>query len=713
MNVSLFERAEIVIEIYGAMLCLLSALFLIRSKMNRKSVKWMIAMLITNTFTLVFEAWSYFLQGNEGQVSLVCAIVVNFIMFVSYGLEIAWAVKFVIALNEENGAKISKIYMAIIWIFLACCLFILVVNLFTGFMYYFDENNIYHRNFLWYVYTGFLLVCSIDVLVLLLKYRKFISLSYFLALLSFLFIPVAAILIQTFVYGIPLSSMGIAISLVIVLMLYIIDWAKSEHTVLEIEKKKRAINVSIFVIMIISISMSIIYSITTVYQIASENSENNSKTISNMISSRIENKILKPITVSETMSKDSNLIISLESEEFDAVEAEKNIMGYLKGIKDGFGYSMVYCVSDNSKAYYTMDGICKYVDVENDKNDEWYRDFVRSGKDYELNVDKDDINDWKLSVFVNRQVVDSDGNLLGVCGVGIGMNEFRNLLCDIEKEYDVNISLVDKNGLIQINSQSIFIQKDYLDNSYFDKVNEKEFYYEKLQDTSRMTKYMKEMGWYLVIEDNNPSKMDVKLIIIPCVIILFLGMLILTVSYWASNVRVEKISKELMEKNIITLTDNLTRQGNRYAYTKECNRLDEIDSLTDYSFILMDINGLKTVNDTVGHDAGDELIIGAAKCIEKSFSKYGKIYRIGGDEFVIILKCSEEELNAAIEFFDNEIIKWEGEKVTDLSISKGVVSAKDYPDLNLKQIIRIADKLMYQDKNEYYRRTGKDRRMSW
>ena len=711
MNVSLFERAEITIELYGAMLCLMSALFIIRSKMKKKSAKWLLVLLLTNTSTLLFEAWSYFLLGNTGKYYLMFSQIANFMMFVSYGLEIAWAVKFVIALNEENGAKISKVFMAIIWFFLGCCLFILIENFFTGFMYYFDEANVYHRNFLWYIYTGFLLVCSVDVFVLLVKYRKYISLSYFLALLSFLFIPVISILAQTVVYGIPILSMGIAISLVVVLLLYIIDWAKSESAFVELEKKKRAINISIFLIMIISIVISIFYSTSTICQVSYENSESNSVTISNMIYSEIENKILRPITVTETMAKDSNLIEYLQEESPTAIE--QKMIEYLNGIQDGFGYSRVYCVNEKTKAYYSMDGICKYIDEEHDRNDSWYKEFIKSGKDYELNVDTDETNDWNLSVFVNRRVEDSNGRLLGVCGVGINMNEFKNMFRQIEQDYDVKISMVDKNGLIQIDAQSIFIQKDYLDNSYFDEVGGRDFYYERLDDTSRMTKYVKDMGWYLVIEDNNPSKVDVELIIVPSIIILLLGMLVLSISYWASNVRVEKMTKELMEKNIVTVTDILTRQGNRYAYTQECKRLEQLDSLNEYSIILMDINGLKTINDTVGHDAGDELIIGAAKCIENAFSKYGNVFRIGGDEFVVILKCEYEQLQEAIEYLDNEILEWKGEKVADLSISKGVVRACENKDLNLKQLIKLADKLMYKDKNEYYRRTGKDRRMSW
>ena len=55
------------------------------------------------------------------------------------------------------------------------------------------------------------------------------------------------------------------------------------------------------------------------------------------------------------------------------------------------------------------------------------------------------------------------------------------------------------------------------------------------------------------------------------------------------------------------------------------------------SYLAVDINGLKEVNDTFGHEAGDQLIIGAANCIERAFGDYGKVFRTGGDEFIVLL----------------------------------------------------------------------------
>lgn len=86
--------------------------------------------------------------------------------------------------------------------------------------------------------------------------------------------------------------------------------------------------------------------------------------------------------------------------------------------------------------------------------------------------------------------------------------------------------------------------------------------------------------------------------------------------------------------------DNMTRMGNRMAFAKQQagSRWQE-----NKSCIIMDINNLKAANDKYGHREGDSLIIDAAECIQTAFGGIGKCYRIGGDEFAVLLDTSSEE----------------------------------------------------------------------
>lgn len=159
------------------------------------------------------------------------------------------------------------------------------------------------------------------------------------------------------------------------------------------------------------------------------------------------------------------------------------------------------------------------------------------------------------------------------------------------------------------------------------------------------------------------------------------------------------------------MTDELTGLYNRRAY--EADLLDaEAKANRDVNFVLVaiDVNGLKKVNDDLGHEAGDELIVGAANCISKSLSPYGKVYRIGGDEFAAITFVPKEQLESVREELNKAVEAWSGDKVKSLSLSCGFVSSGDYVGESITDISKVADKEMYADKEAYYRNLGQDRR---
>ena len=164
-----------------------------------------------------------------------------------------------------------------------------------------------------------------------------------------------------------------------------------------------------------------------------------------------------------------------------------------------------------------------------------------------------------------------------------------------------------------------------------------------------------------------------------------------------------------MEKKKISITDDLTGLFNRRAFEEDCGKIPEND-IGKMIIVMMDVNGLKKVNDTCGHTVGDELLIGAGNCIRNSLGKYGKIYRTGGDEFVALLECTRSQLDDVIATFEHVTANWQLTHPYELSISKGVVVCKEHPELNLYEMKKLADELMYKDKNEYYLRTGKERR---
>ncbi len=171
----------------------------------------------------------------------------------------------------------------------------------------------------------------------------------------------------------------------------------------------------------------------------------------------------------------------------------------------------------------------------------------------------------------------------------------------------------------------------------------------------------------------------------------------------------QKKDDELLEKKIMIKTDALTGLLSRYAYYKAVKKYDNEmpDTLVAFS---IDINGLKMVNDTLGHDAGDELICGAAKCIESVFSEYGSCYRTGGDEFIVFANMNEKEVANSVKDIKQMTKDWKGDEVKDLSLSVGYALLADHKDYSCNDLLKEADRKMYKAKDEFYRKSGMNRR---
>jgi diguanylate cyclase (GGDEF)-like protein len=97
--------------------------------------------------------------------------------------------------------------------------------------------------------------------------------------------------------------------------------------------------------------------------------------------------------------------------------------------------------------------------------------------------------------------------------------------------------------------------------------------------------------------------------------------------------------RELARLEREALTDNLTGLRNRRSFDEDMNREIERRNRTGASFALLmvDLNGLKRINDSAGHQAGDRKIRAAAECLRETFRGSDCAYRIGGDEFAVLL----------------------------------------------------------------------------
>lgn len=158
----------------------------------------------------------------------------------------------------------------------------------------------------------------------------------------------------------------------------------------------------------------------------------------------------------------------------------------------------------------------------------------------------------------------------------------------------------------------------------------------------------------------------------------------------------------------------MTKLGNRHHFYNVVEDYEKHKLPKDLTVIEIDVNRLKYYNDNMGHEAGDELLVGTAECIKRAFanSSTSTVGRLGGDEFGIIIVASELEVNKRLTNLRRYLSKWHGKYVEAISVAIGVASIREDRELNIESLTKIADERMYKDKQQFYESTGLDRRTS-
>ncbi len=150
----------------------------------------------------------------------------------------------------------------------------------------------------------------------------------------------------------------------------------------------------------------------------------------------------------------------------------------------------------------------------------------------------------------------------------------------------------------------------------------------------------------------------------------------------------------------MSYSDQLTGLGNRYAVERFVRNMDKRESI---GVLYCDITGLKRVNDTEGHEAGDQLILRARDLLMHFWKAY-EVFRIGGDEMLILASGIQQAT------FQEEVCRMkEHMQEYKVAVAVGAVWKPDGTD-SIDQMLTESERLMYEDKARYYKQMGLDRR---
>lgn len=424
------------------------------------------------------------------------------------------------------------------------------------------------------------------------------------------------------------------------------------------------------------------------------------------IYTEVQKNILQPYLISSMMANDTFLKEWLKHPKQD----EQQIINYLNAIQNKYNMYNTFLVSNKTKNYYTQDGLVEKLDF-NKPHHLWYSKFVKHKNKHEINIDYNKNLSSSLIMFINYKILDTQGELIGVAGVAIQTTYINAMLKKFREKYKFKVTFFNEDG------KALLYEKDYnnytsIDSSpllkpYHEKIiSKKSHLIEVIKDNETYvihTKYIEDLHLYLAIEaklsehtDNLKGVLFFNLLS-SLAVVLFVVMVLFRIF--------QQHSKKLEE---FAFHDSLTQIHNRRYF--ETNLLDEIAVSkrykSDFSLIFIDIDNFKHINDTKGHDIGDDVLKIISKLFKDNIRETDTIARWGGEELVILLPNTNiqaaevlaEKLRHTLENSPKiiHILSYA------LNASFGVTTYKENDDID--SITKRADKAMYMSK-----KNGKNR----
>jgi len=452
--------------------------------------------------------------------------------------------------------------------------------------------------------------------------------------------------------------------------------------------------------------------ITTInYYISIQTSEKQLKTVSLPLSldniyTEIQKNILQPYLISSMMANDTFVKSWLEKPDQD----DQKIVNYLRAIKEKYHIFNTFLVSAKTKNYYTQAGLIEKLDLNNTKT-KWYTDFLKIQNIHEINIDFNKKISSSLTIFINYKILNNKNSTIGVTGVAIKTTYINKMLKKFREKYNFKVTFFNKQGKTILSEQDHNNYKS-IDTSpllkpYYKKIISKESHLLEVKKNNERylihTKYIKDLNLYLMVEvklstyTNNLKTILLFNLLSALAIVVFIVIVLYRI--------IQQHSKKL---ETLAFYDPLTQIYNRRYF--ETSLLGQIAISKRYksnlSVIFIDIDNFKYINDSKGHDIGDEILIIIAKIFKENIREIDMVARWGGEEFIILLPYSDiKEATQVAHKLKNRLENYTKIKTIlsyALKASFGVTQYKEGDDLDT--IIKRADDAMYISK-----KNGKNR----
>ncbi len=455
---------------------------------------------------------------------------------------------------------------------------------------------------------------------------------------------------------------------------------------------------TIVIILIVGVYIALQFGELSFYKdMAKKQAENDVRLTAIDINSNLSNIVTEQLVVSEMMANDTFLRTWCHDETGETSGQQVfQLYSYLKTYQNKYKYDVVFFVSDATKNYYYNDGFNKVLDP-NDEFDSWYYKFLKLQKRHDIQVDKDEIVDDKITLFVNCLAQDKGFKTLGVIGVGNSIDSFQREVAKMEKEYDVKIAAVkigDTNNSFKQSSGYYMTPKDAAKElDLTEEVVSQSVEGDGLTwfDGDRCINIQrnKDLDWnIIVVKDTKPiinqilSKTHNRIAVVLAIIISY------AIMSYTLFARLHSMGHRAEN------TDELTGLYNNKIFSEMFEKYRIKNRIRPVSLFMLDIDDFKSFNDSYGHLYGNTVLKLVADTLKESTEKKGFVSRWGGDEFIGVIFAEPDEAKNIMTEIIEKISNMDTYRRVTCSCGIVIVDKRQHLEENMKK----ADKALYKSK---------------
>ena len=433
---------------------------------------------------------------------------------------------------------------------------------------------------------------------------------------------------------------------------------------------------------------------------------------SDTVYSEIQKDLVRPILISSMMSRDTFMRDWVVNGEHDPEKMTR----YLNEVMTHYGAYTSFFISNSTLTYYHAKGVLKQIKAT-EPRDTWYFRVRDMAEPYEINVDPDMANKDNLTFFINYKVYDYDDRFIGAAGVGLTVDAVIKLIDKYQQRYQRSVYFVDNFGRLVLTGAEGGPQGAKIGQSLAELDSMKTLvsqlpkphsgsYEYSVQGQGHFlnVRFIPELNWYLFVDKREDGALSeirqslyLNLLICLLVTLIVLALLNRVIKRFQGKIQAQA--------TLDTLTELPNRRGFDLLAAQAMHEAQrEPKPLTA---LLLDLDHFKVLNDTYGHLAGDQVLIGFARDLESCLRHSDIVCRWGGEEFIVLLKDTDGETGLMIAEKIRQHVETQryayNDQALQLSVSIGLTTLQ--PDDTLHTLLSRADHAMYRAKQSGRNRT--------